>query len=480
MKRLLAITFALILIGCGSVDEDASSAPGETTTSTTIAATTSTTIAVDNTTTTTTSTLAEMTTTSTTTTLAETTTSTTTTTKAPVVGVLTGAQRLADTDFERFAGQRIGLIAHQNSVVDTEGGTTHLLNAIDESANVELGALFGPEHGVRGTADAGVFLDDDIDPETGAPVFSLYGPVRQPSSSHLADIDVLFYDLQDVGTRYYTYISTMGLSMQAAAEANIPFVVLDRPNPLSSQLGGGVLEPANTSFVGQYAIPDIYGLTAGELANYIVANDALPGLDGLDLTVIELEGWDRSQTWEETNLEWIPPSPAITTPDAALLYPATIYFEATNLSYGRGTEMPFQVVGAPWLDAAAAAAELNGRDLPGVSFTATTITPDLLPGITVEPAYLGDTLPAIQLEVASATDIESAAVGVHLLEVIFAAASEAGVDPLSRPEWLDQLSGSTLLRAGLTGGVDAESIIANQQSTLASVTDALVAAQLYE
>lgn len=401
---------------------------------------------------------------------------TTTTTEAPAVVVLTGAQRLADTDFAQFTGQRVGLIAHQNSIVD--GG--HLSNAIAESPNVELTALFGPEHGVRGDADAGVFVDDEIDPETGAPVFSLFGPTRKPTPASLADVDVLLYDLQDVGTRYYTYISTMGLAMQAAAEADIPFVVLDRPNPLGGQVGGGLLDQANSSFVGQYAIPDVYGLTSGELANYIVENDALAGIDGLELDIITLEGWDHSMVWDDTNLEWIPPSPAITNPDAALLYPATIYFEATNLSYGRGTEIPFQIVGAPWLDAEAVASELNARGLDGVSFTATQMTPELLAGITIEPAFLNETLPAVQLVVTDPSTIRPTEVGIHLLEVIFAAATEAGVDPLSRPEWLDQLSGSTRLRSALTTATAAEEIVAQHLTERTQITALLEDARLYE
>ena len=401
---------------------------------------------------------------------------TTTTTEAPAVVVLTGAQRLADTDFAQFTGQRVGLIAHQNSIVD--GG--HLSNAIAESPNVELTALFGPEHGVRGDADAGVFVDDEIDPETGAPVFSLFGPTRKPTPASLADVDVLLYDLQDVGTRYYTYISTMGLAMQAAAEADIPFVVLDRPNPLGGQVGGGLLDQANSSFVGQYAIPDVYGLTSGELANYIVENDALAGIDGLELDIITLEGWDHSMVWDDTNLEWIPPSPAITNPYAALLYPATIYFEATNLSYGRGTEIPFQIVGAPWLDAEAVASELNARGLDGVSFTATQMTPELLAGITIEPAFLNETLPAVQLVVTDPSTIRPTEVGIHLLEVIFAAATEAGVDPLSRPEWLDQLSGSTRLRSALTTATAAEEIVAQHLTERTQITALLEDARLYE
>ncbi len=409
---------------------------------------------------------------------------TTTTTAAPeaedveavVDGVVTGAQRLVANDFAQYAGANVGLIAHQNSVVDG----VHLSDWVERSNNVDLVALFGPEHGVRGTADAGIAVSDAIDPATGAPIFSLYGNTRQPTSSMLESIDVLLYDLQDVGTRYYTYISTMGLSMQAAAAADVTFVVLDRPNPLGGQVGGGLLEPSRTSFVGQYSIPDVYGLTSGELARFIVDNDALPGLSNLDLEIVELEGWTHDLVWEDTNLEWIPPSPAITNTDAATLYPATIYFEATNLSYGRGTEVPFQVIGAPWLDAPTIANELNDRNLPGVRFVAEQIQPALLAGITVEPAYLDQTIDAVRLEVTDHRLIRPTEVGIHLMEVVFGAATDAGVDPLSRPGWLDQLSGSTLLRESLTAGTPAESIIEQQNASLQPIIDALDAARIYD
>ena len=459
IRALLIPTFvlvALVLVGCSSTERTNNAAPTNTApapNSTSSSSTPTTTIAP--------------------TTVAPTTTTTAT---IPPVEVITGAQALANDEFARFDGQRIGLIAHQNSIV--EGG--HLSNVIAESPNVELTALFAPEHGVRGDQDAGVFIDNEIDEATNAPVFSLFGPTRKPTPEMLTDVDVLFYDLQDVGTRYYTYISTMGLAMQAANEAGIPFVVLDRPNPLGGRIGGAVLEPANTSFVGQYAIPDVYGLTSGELATYIVDNFALDGLVGLDLEVIELDGWDHSMVWNDTNLRWIAPSPAITSTDAASLYPATIYFEATNLSYGRGTEIPFQIVGAPWLNAEAVAAELNSRGLDGVRFNATTMTPELLPGITVTPAFLDETLPAVQLVVVDHTTIAPTEVGVHLLEVIFAEAAEVGVDPLSRPAWLDQLSGGSLLRDGLTAALDAETIIEQQSQTQGDIVAALEAARLYD
>lgn len=468
-RAAVAVAISLTAVACGSSASE-SAAPDPTVEELAIESSSD----VPETVATTTSTTPTSTTTTAPT--SSTTTSTTTTTVPDDLPVLTGAQVLANDDFSDFAGMRVGLIAHQNSLVESG----HLLDAIAASPNVELAALFGPEHGVRGDADAGVYVDNAVDPTTGAPVFSLFGPTRQPTQAMLADVDVLLYDLQDVGTRYYTYISTMGLAMQAAAEAGIPFVVLDRPNPLGDQVGGGLMLAPNTSFVGQYEIPDVYGLTSGELARFIVDNNALSGIEGLELDVIELVGWDHSMVWDDVGLNWIPPSPAIVSPEAALLYPATIYFESTNLSYGRGTEIPFQIVGAPWLDASTVADELNARSLDGVRFIATTTTPQMLAGMTIEPAYLGQTLPAVQLEVTDPTAIRSAEVGIHLLEVVFANATEAGVDPLSRPAWMDQLSGSTVLRDGLTNGADAAAIVEQQQASIQSVATALDAARLYD
>ncbi len=394
-----------------------------------------------------------------------------TTTTVPAVEVLTGADNLVDSNFALLADKRVGLIAHQSSRV----GERHLADLLHAAPNVELVAMFGPEHGVRGAADAGEYVDDAIDPETGVPIFSLFGPTRQPTAQMLTGIDVLVYDLQDVGARYYTYISTMGLAMQAAAAADIDFVVLERPNPLGGLVGGGRLLKANISFVGQYPIPDTYGLTSLELAQFVKDNQMLAGLDDLRLDGVELSGWDRSMRWEDTGLPWIPPSPAITTPDTALLYPATIYFEATSLSYGRGTEMPFEVLAAPWLDAEAMRDELLSRNPPGVDFTATTITPQMLPDMTVEPAYLGTELPAVKLTVTDAAAIRPSELGVDLLDVVFAQARAQGVDPLSRPEWLDQLSGSDLLRRGIAGGELSAGEIVKQQLVERTNLEALLA-----
>jgi len=413
-----------------------------------------------------TSTTVESSTTSPTTTEApETTTTSTTTTSIPEVSVRTGAGVLVDSDFAALDGQRVGLIAHQNSVVDG----IHLADLLHDAPNVTLVAMFGPEHGVRGTADAGEYVEDAVDPQTGVPIYSLFGPTRQPTAEMLEGIDVLVYDLQDVGARYYTYISTMGLSMQTAAVADVDFLVLERPNPLGNMVGGGVLETDRISFVGQYPIPDVYGLTSYQLAQQIVTNQWLPGLEDLSLDGVATTGWDPSMRWEDSGLAWIPPSPAITTPDTALLYPATVYFESTNLSYGRGTDFPFEVIAAPWLDAEALRDELTARALPGVNYEVTTINPAMLPDMTVEPAYLGETLPALRLIVTDPATIRSPELGAHLLDAVFTQARAQGINPLSRPDWMDQLSGSTLLRETLTTSeVTIDALLDTQRAQRAS------------
>jgi len=205
-------------------------------------------------------------------------------------------------------------------------------------------------------------------------------------------------------------------------------------------------------------------------------NRLLPGLDELQLDGIALVGWDRSMRWEDTGLAWTPPSPAITTADTALLYPATIYFEATSLSYGRGTETPFEVIGAPWLDAEALVSTLTAHKLDGVDFTATAITPSMLPGMTVEPAHLGSPLPAVKLTVTDRSSIQPSVVGVHLLDAVFGQAQAAGIDPLARPAWLDQLSGSDLLRRALADRQFTVEQILDQHSIQQAALEPLLAA----
>lgn len=371
--------------------------------------------------------------------------------------VKTGAERLVESDFEAFSGMAVGLIVNQTSVVHR----THLIDLVNNSGNVTLGAIFAPEHGVRGTADAGELVNDDIDATTGVTIFSLYGSTRQPSLDMLAGIDVLFYDLQDVGTRHYTYISTMGLAMQTAAEAGIPFVVLDRPNPLGGiNLFGPVLEDALISFIGQYPIPSGYGLTAGELALAIKGERWLEGLEQLDLQIAEMRGWSRSMVWPDTGLDWIAPSPGLPTFDAALLYPGTVLIESTALSYGAGTSTPFETVGASWIDADGLVSDLQQRGLAGVEFEPVDFVPSIIVNVAPNPRLEGQQLQGVHLVSVDDSQVDPFRIGLELLDALEQQAAAAGLPSIvERGQIFDLLTGSTTLRQDLLAGVAVQEIL---------------------
>jgi uncharacterized protein YbbC (DUF1343 family) len=290
---------------------------------------------------------------------------------APKIRV--GADILLDDRLDLLIGKRVGLVT--NHTGRTSGGT-HLVDALI-SRGVRVTALFGPEHGIRGEAGAGDAVNDAVDAQTGLTVYSLYGAVRKPTPPMLKDVDVLVYDIQDVGARFYTYISTMALCMEAAAEKGIDFIVLDRPNPLGGMLvDGPVLPDSLRSFVGRFPVPVVYGLTIGELATMV--NEEGWNAHGVKatLTVIPVEGWARRMRWKDTGLPWIPPSPNLRTPEAALIYPGTCLVEATNVSEGRGTGVPFQFIGAPFLQSDRLRTLCNASGVPGVNVRDTSMTPD--------------------------------------------------------------------------------------------------------
>jgi len=286
--------------------------------------------------------------------------------------VRTGADVLVRDRLALLQGKRVGVVTnHTGRLADG----THLADALI-ARGVRVTALFGPEHGIRGEAAAGEKLGDSRDPATGVPVYSLYGATRKPTPAMLRDVDILLYDIQDVGVRFYTYISTMALAMEAAAEARIPFVVLDRPNPLGGlAVDGPVRADSLTSFVGHLPIPVVYGLTCGELARMIEGEQWLPAGLRPDLTVVPMEGWERRMLWPDTGLRWVRPSPNLPTFAAAQIYPATCFIEATDCSEGRGTDAPFQNIGAPYVDGNLLATRLAGRALPGVRWEPVRFVP---------------------------------------------------------------------------------------------------------
>ena len=317
---------------------------------------------------------------------------------AQKIRIKTGIEVLKDERFRRLEGKRVGLITNPTGV------DNHLKSTIDilhEAPNVRLVALYGPEHGVRGNAHAGDTIGGSIDPATGLPVYSLYGKTRKPTRDMLRDVDVLVYDIQDIGCRSFTYISTMGLAMQAAAEAGIDFIVLDRPNPLGGErVEGCVVEDGYTSFVSQYPIPYVYGLTCGELAR-LLNEEGMIGAR-CRLHVVKMRGWRRRMDYAATGLPWVLPSPHIPHAETALFYPATgILGELGTLSIGVGYTLPFQLFAAPWIDAAQLARRMNALRVPGVSFRPIYLKP-------FYATFKGEFIQGVQVHL---TDARRAALG---------------------------------------------------------------------
>lgn len=288
--------------------------------------------------------------------------------------VKTGLEILKEQNFSSIKGKRVGLITNPTGVDRNLQSTVDLFF---HSKEFKLVALYGPEHGVRGDNAAGASVSDFKDPETRLPVYSIYGKTRKPTPEMLKGIDVLVYDIQDIGSRSYTYISSLGLAMEAAAENNIEFVVLDRPNPLGGvKMEGCLTEPAFTSFVSQFPIPYIHGLTVGELATYLNEEDLLANKIKCKLTVIPMKGWKRKMTFEKTGLPWVPSSPHIPHNYSPVFYPVSgILGELYVMSIGVGYTLPFQLFAAEWINADSLARNMNELKLPGVQFRPIHFTP---------------------------------------------------------------------------------------------------------
>lgn len=289
----------------------------------------------------------------------------TVTLSAQTIKVKTGIEVLKQQNFKMLEGKRVGLITNPTGVDHQLKSTIDILA---EASNVNLVALYAPEHGVRGDAHAGDFVEDVKDPKTGLPVYSLHGKTRKATPEMLKGIDVLVYDIQDIGCRSFTYISTMGLAMEAAAENNIEFMVLDRPNPLGGlKVEGGLVEDKFVSFVSQFSIPYVYGLTCGELAMLLNGEKMLK--KQCKLQVVPMKGWKRKMIYEETGLQWIASSPHIPHPTTALFYPVSgILGELGYVSIGVGYPLPFELFAAEWIDAEKLAENMNRLQLPGLQF----------------------------------------------------------------------------------------------------------------
>ncbi len=282
--------------------------------------------------------------------------------------VKTGIEVLRDQNFEILKGKKVGLITNPTGV-DSQLHST--IDILADAEDVELVALYGPEHGVRGDYPAGEYIENQIDARTGVAMFSLYGTTRKPTAEMLDGVDVLVYDIQDIGSRSYTYISTLALAMEAAAENDVEFVVLDRPNPLTgNKFEGPLVEPEFISFVSQFPVSYVHGFTVGELAGWLNGEKMLKEGVRADLTVVKMEGWNRHMTFEDTGLPWVMSSPHIPHAHSAYFYPVSgILGELYTVNIGVGYTLPFQIFGAEWVeDAEQLADNLNVLEIPGVIF----------------------------------------------------------------------------------------------------------------
>lgn len=395
-----------------------------------------------------------------------------------------GVDVLIRQEFGLLTGKRLGLVTNPS------GATRDLRPTIDvlhTAANVKLVALFGPEHGVRGEAHAGDKVADSKDDATGLPVRSLYGSTRKPTPEMLGDLDVLVFDLQDIGSRSYTFISTLAVAMEAAAEHDLAFVVLDRPNPLGGErVEGRVLDPKFTSFVGQLPIPYVHGMTVGELAHMINEEGWLGGLQETgsrarestgkagapssagnaafqpftgklrcQLTIVPMVGWRRGMIWGDTGLTWTPTSPHIPRADSALFYAATgVLGELGVVSVGVGYTLPFELIGRPGLDPIVFAGELNRRKLPGVHFRPTYYRP-------FYAAFQGETCGGVQVVLTDPRRAELTAIQLHAMDALRAHDPAKPLIHGKRDEMFDKVCGGDGVRRMINEGRPIEEILAH-------------------
>jgi uncharacterized protein YbbC (DUF1343 family) len=372
--------------------------------------------------------------------------------------VVTGAQSLADSGWEALAGQKVGVISNPTGILDD---LSHIVDTMHASGAVNVVAVFGPEHGFRGTAQAGDSEGNHIDPRTGIMVYDAYGATAAKLAGfyRTSGVETVVFDIQDVGARFYTYIWTMYEAMLAAVQTGARFVVLDRPNAVGGHARGPMLKPGYTSGVGKEEILQQHGMTVGELAQLFNA-EYLPLDTGggrlTELQVIPVKGWNRNYTYAETGLTWVMPSPNMPTPDTALLYPGTCLFEATNMSEGRGTTRPFELIGAPYVDYRWAEA-LSAKNIPGVDFREAYFTPTMSKNANV---LCG----GVQVQITDPDEVEAIVAATHMIveaRRLYPQFAWRAENPPGR--WIDLLTGSDRFRTMLTAGASAEEIVAAWQ-----------------
>lgn len=384
--------------------------------------------------------------------------------------IISGLQRLVQDEAHRVRNRRIGLVTHPAAVLPDMTGAVEALAAV----GADIRVIFGPEHGFDGAAPDATAVAHGTHPRLGVPVYSLYGAGYAPTAAMLAGVDLLVFDTQDVGVRFYTFLSTLYHLLHRAGELGLPLLVLDRPNPINGvDVEGPLLEPAYSSFIGAVRTPIRHGMTLGELARFI---DGEYGCHA-PLEVLPMRGWRRTMWFDATGLPWVATSPGIPQFATTVVYPGTCFAEGANLSEGRGTTLPFEIIGAPWLDGYRLADELNRLALPGVRFRPL----NFLPG---ENKYAGERCQGIQVHVLNRTYWAPVAAGLHVIAACRSQAPEhfalLTTSWEGDPPHFDLLAGTPRLREGITAGVPVAELVASWRDEVAEFRARRAAYLLYE
>lgn len=375
--------------------------------------------------------------------------------------VIPGAEVLISEQIDLIKGKRVGIVTNHTAIL-TNG--VHIIDTLINIEGVNIVALFGPEHGIRGDEAAGDDITDGIDDLTGIPIYSLYGEINKPTAKMLKDIDVLIFDIQDIGARFYTYISTLFNIMQAAGEQEKEVIVLDRPNPISGKLvNGPIREESLNSFVGIAPIPVMHGMTVGELAKFFIGEQILGVAKNPVLHVVQMKHWKRSYFFDDTKLPFVKPSPNMPTLETAMVYPGMCLLEGTNVSEGRGTYTPFLIVGAPYIDTTELIQELNVLGHEGLVINGAEFIPESIEGMSPYPKHQGETCYGISLRVADYDTFKPLEFGIKFISTLHKLYPN---DFGFRVAWFDKLIGNHTIQQKISNDVDPNQIIKSWETEL--------------
>lgn len=382
--------------------------------------------------------------------------------RVPTPKVQTGLDNIAEYRY-LFKNKRVGIITNHTAYNSRHQHITDVFFQMDE---VTVTALFGPEHGIQGIIEAGQKIKSGADTLSKIPIYSLYGKTKKPTPEMLENVDILVFDIQDIGARFYTYIYTMAYAMEAAAEQGKPFVVFDRPNPITGvKVEGNILESEFASFVGLYPIPVRHGMTVGELAKMFNDEGWLANGVRADLTIIPMKNWRRTLWYDETGLLFIKTSPNIPDLESATNYPGICLLEGTNVSVGRGTVCPFKIFGAPWIEGKRLAKRLNSLNLASVHFQDTVFTPISIQGAAVNPKYKNEKCSGVRIKVSNRNHFQPYLTGIHIVNNIYQMYPDGLI---WRTRQFDRLCGSASIRETIINKRDINNLILTWQDNLNS------------